>query len=526
MRRRTAAGSVSTRHDRTSVRSEWPSYPSGRTFRRGTLSRDAGIIPPPAAGLFGSPGPYVYDAATARRIPAVSARVAALRRPRKTNADRRVPRILAARADAADMYPTRPGPRGFVVRASERRGLPPVRERRLVRHVAWRRRLAVVGRVAPVGVDVHRLELVLRRNRRRVYYFGQQLRTEDVIHVRRGADRMYPFAASASSRNTCRPSTVSRWKRSTNAARSRRRRRPVRRGDRADRDPRPGRRRRGERPWLAKFAGPAREPVILPNGTQVIPLAWSPTDTQLAEARRLSLFDVANMFNLDGYWLGAPVAGMTYRTAGPQYQQILRTSLEARARRLRGRLVGRVATARDESRFRRSQLLREDLATSTTAAVAAYGAGIMTSVGGPRRDRPPAEHGRRRSAPAPISRRLTRRRPTTRTRNYPTANREARNESRNRTPDVHDDARNSATYRPSAPAGRTRTSRAAPSRTTRGRTSASSSNSTRAGRSHNRRRPGKAARCRCSCSTKTVRSRSDTRRNGATTTAPSTAYGS
>ena len=35
--------------------------------------------------------------------------------------------------------------------------------------------------------------------------------------------------------------------------------------------------------WLNKFGGPVREPVILPNGTQVIPLAWSPSDTQLIE---------------------------------------------------------------------------------------------------------------------------------------------------------------------------------------------------------------------------------------------------
>ena len=80
--------------------------------------------------------------------------------------------------------------------------------------------------------------------------------------------------------------------------------------------------------WTSLLGGLGREPVILPNGTVVQPLAWSPTDTQLAEARRLTLIDVANIFNLDGYWLGAPVAGMTYRTAGPQYQQALRTSLE------------------------------------------------------------------------------------------------------------------------------------------------------------------------------------------------------
>ncbi|HEY2302088.1 MAG TPA: phage portal protein, partial [Acidimicrobiales bacterium] len=39
--------------------------------------------------------------------------------------------------------------------------------------------------------------------------------------------------------------------------------------------------------WEVKYGGPNRRPAILPNGTQVIPLAWSPTDTQLIEARHM-----------------------------------------------------------------------------------------------------------------------------------------------------------------------------------------------------------------------------------------------
>jgi hypothetical protein len=84
------------------------------------------------------------------------------------------------------------------------------------------------------------------------------------------------------------------------------------------------------------------------------------------------------MFNLDGYWLGAPVAGMTYRTAGPQYQQVLRTSLEPVLADFEDVWSDAWLPRGTTVRFRRSQLLREDLATSTTAAVAAYGAGIMT----------------------------------------------------------------------------------------------------------------------------------------------------
>jgi hypothetical protein len=92
----------------------------------------------------------------------------------------------------------------------------------------------------------------------------------------------------------------------------------------------------------------------------------------------MSLVDVANAFNLDGYWLGAPVAGMTYRTAGPQYMQVLRTSLEPVLADFED-VWGNAWLPRGTNvRFRRSQLLRDDLSTSMTAAVAGYGAGILT----------------------------------------------------------------------------------------------------------------------------------------------------
>jgi len=84
----------------------------------------------------------------------------------------------------------------------------------------------------------------------------------------------------------------------------------------------------GKADWLEKFSGPDREPAILPAGSQIIPLAWSPSDSQLVEARQLSLTDVGNMFNLDGYWLGAPAGSMTYRTPGPMYLNLIRQTLE------------------------------------------------------------------------------------------------------------------------------------------------------------------------------------------------------
>lgn len=79
--------------------------------------------------------------------------------------------------------------------------------------------------------------------------------------------------------------------------------------------------------WVAKFAGPNREPAVLPAGTTVTPLAWSPNDSQMAEAIKLSLTDAANMLNMDGYWLGAPTASMTYQSPGPMYLNLIRQTI-------------------------------------------------------------------------------------------------------------------------------------------------------------------------------------------------------
>jgi HK97 family phage portal protein len=209
-------------------------------------------------------------------------------------------------------------------------------------------------------------------------YLGQPLPLEDVVHVRRGADRLYPVRGVgvveehlSTLDRVAMENEYERGALGTGGVPSVAVITPQANLTQENAD-------QAKADWAAKFSGPVREPVILPNGTVVQPLAWSPGDTQLAEMRRLSLIDVANMFNLDGYWLGAPVAGMTYRTAGPQYQQILRTSLEpvladfesvwSDAWLVRGQTI----------RFKRDQLLREDLPTSTTAAVAAYGAGLVS----------------------------------------------------------------------------------------------------------------------------------------------------
>lgn len=129
----------------------------------------------------------------------------------------------------------------------------------------------------------------------------------------------------------------------------------------------------GKTVWMDKFDGPGREPAILPYGTQVIPLSWSPADSQMIEARKMSLQDVANAFNLDGYWLGAPTASLTYRSPAPLYTALVRTSLEPVLADFEEAWGDAWLPSTTALRFDRLQLTRDDFGSAVPALVAASG---------------------------------------------------------------------------------------------------------------------------------------------------------
>jgi phage portal protein BeeE len=131
--------------------------------------------------------------------------------------------------------------------------------------------------------------------------------------------------------------------------------------------------------WEEKFAGPGRRPAILPGGTKVVPLAWSPTDAQMVEARRASLTDVANMLNLDGYWLGAPASSHTYRTPGPLFTVLVRTTLEGILSPFEDTWSKAWLPRGQRVTFARSRLTADDLATQIGTLVKATGGPVMTT---------------------------------------------------------------------------------------------------------------------------------------------------
>lgn len=55
-----------------------------------------------------------------------------------------------------------------------------------------------------------------------------------------------------------------------------------------------------------------RQPIALNATTDVEPLSWNPTETQLLDARKFSLHELALIFGLDPSWLGAATSSRVY----------------------------------------------------------------------------------------------------------------------------------------------------------------------------------------------------------------------
>lgn len=130
--------------------------------------------------------------------------------------------------------------------------------------------------------------------------------------------------------------------------------------------------------WQHRYGGPRREPAILPNGTQVIPLSWSPSDSQLVEARELGLIDQANMLNLDGYWLGGKTSSLTYRSPGPMFLQLLKQTVGPILAVFEDVWSGAWLPRGRRVRFDRNAMLRDDLATMSGTAISLYQAGLWS----------------------------------------------------------------------------------------------------------------------------------------------------
>lgn len=131
--------------------------------------------------------------------------------------------------------------------------------------------------------------------------------------------------------------------------------------------------------WEKRFSGSTRRPGVFPAGTEIKPLSWSPENQESTLARQMSLTDVANMLNLDAYWLGAPQSSHTYRSPGPMFLTLQRTSLEPVMRDLESIWSANWFPGPRKARFDRNQLTRDDFQTSLATLGKAVNDGLMTT---------------------------------------------------------------------------------------------------------------------------------------------------
>jgi HK97 family phage portal protein len=117
---------------------------------------------------------------------------------------------------------------------------------------------------------------------------------------------------------------------------------------------------------------------VLSELVDFTPLSWTPSDAQMVEARQLSLVDVANLFNVDPYWVGSSQVSAPYQNvqdAAVQYSRFTLgfwiTALEAQFSRLLPR--------GQEARFNRDSILRDSQTVRVDNNVKLKNAGLKTA---------------------------------------------------------------------------------------------------------------------------------------------------
>jgi HK97 family phage portal protein len=112
--------------------------------------------------------------------------------------------------------------------------------------------------------------------------------------------------------------------------------------------------------WKASVA--TGDVAVLSDLVDFTPLSWTPSDAQMVEARQLSLTDIAALYGLDPFWLGAPSAPMVYQNVQDAAVQLLRTSLGGWIVPLEAQF-SRMLPRGQRARFARDVILRDDVTT-------------------------------------------------------------------------------------------------------------------------------------------------------------------
>jgi HK97 family phage portal protein len=106
------------------------------------------------------------------------------------------------------------------------------------------------------------------------------------------------------------------------------------------------------------------------------PLGWTPTDAQMVEARQLSLVDVANLLNLDPYWVGSSQVSAPYQNVQDAAVQLSRFTLSVWLNSLEAQF-SRLFPRTTEARFNRDSVLRDTATVRVDNWVKLIDAGVV-----------------------------------------------------------------------------------------------------------------------------------------------------
>lgn len=207
-----------------------------------------------------------------------------------------------------------------------------------------------------------------RRTSQPVYHLdGLEIPRGDVVHVKRGADPAFPYRGMGVVEQHLRTLNRAGLEEASEAAGLTDRGMPAVAIITPQAEPKEKDLDAAADKWVEKFQGPDRKPGFFPKDTQVIPLSWNPKEGQMIEARKMTVRDVAQIFGLDPYWLGAEGSSHTYKSPGPMFQTLLKTSVGPVMDKFEDTWSAAWTERGKRVRFDRVSLLRDDLLSMVQA---------------------------------------------------------------------------------------------------------------------------------------------------------------
>lgn len=146
-----------------------------------------------------------------------------------------------------------------------------------------------------------------------------------------------------------------------------------------------------------------RSVAVLNGRTKFQALAWNPTETQLLDARRFSLHEIALLFGLDPSWLGVAGDSMTYQNTETKSIELVKFSLGGHLARFEQTFTLHMPRG-TEARANLDGLLRSDTLTRYQAHALALGRWLTDDEIRALEHRPPLTPAQRAEMNPPTSR--------------------------------------------------------------------------------------------------------------------------